>query len=156
MDPLFIIPLIALAYVAATVTIQRKVSNMQRVREQQQAMKDKMKELNGMIKSNADKAQIDEKNRELSAIASDNMKMMMKSTFVILPISLIVFYYLLPMGFAKSGFTIDILSFKLNYQGYFIAIAVVAGLVASSLLSLYDKRKLKQKNAANANVTTSS
>ncbi|MDE1824280.1 MAG: hypothetical protein KGH74_03195 [Candidatus Micrarchaeota archaeon] len=155
MDLLIVIPLIALVYVTATIVVQRKVSNIERMRELQQGMKDRMKELNSMIKSNADKAAIDAKNKELSAIASENMKHTMKASFIILPISLIVFYYLLPLGFGHSTFSLDILSFKLNYQTYFVVVAVIAGLAASVLLGAYDKRRLAKKAAANSEAAIS-
>ncbi|MDE1851518.1 MAG: DUF106 domain-containing protein [Candidatus Micrarchaeota archaeon] len=154
MELLIIIPLVAVAYVLVTVALQRKISNVERMRELQKSMKDKMKEVNDMIKSNADKATIDAKSKELNAIASENMKHTMKSSLVVLPIMLVVFYYLLPLAFGSSSFTVDILSFKLNYRTYFIAMALVIGLLSSAVLSFYDKRRMKQKEAAKTVVSS--
>lgn len=150
LDLLIIIPLVAVAYVLVTVALQRKISNVERMRELQKSMKDKMKEVNAMVKSNADKTLIDAKSKELNAIASENMKHTMKSSLVVLPVMLVVFYYLLPLAFGSSSFTVDILSFKLDYRTYFILMAIVVGLASSLVLNLYDKRRMKQKEAAKA------
>ena len=49
------------------------------------------------------------------------------------------------MGFAKSGISVSLLGFTLNYQLLFIAVTFVAGLILSSLFSLRDRKRLKDK-----------
>jgi len=139
----------AALYVALSVFLQRKLANPKRMREIQEIIKQKSKELTELSKANADKDLLMSKQKELTPLLAESMKLQFKPMLVILPIFIVIYYIFLPMLFVHPG-TLQFLSFKLSYQTYFIVYAVLLGFIASAVVMIYDRKKAKEEKAANA------
>jgi uncharacterized membrane protein (DUF106 family) len=134
----------AFAYAAFSITLQRKLSNIDKMYEIRATMNTKTKDLMRMAKEKADKATIDAAQKELAQLSMDSMKNQMKPMLIVLPVFFLIYYVLLPMGFAPK-LTLQILSFTLGYQQVFILAAFVSGLVLSTRLSMRDRKRLRSK-----------
>lgn len=140
-----LLSVIAVGYVLFSTFVQRKVSNIKRVRELQYALSDKMKEVQHHIKNNSEKAIIDQKNKELQEISMESMKRNMKAALVILPLGVLLYFFFLPMTFGSTLTTnMQLLSFTFDYRTFFIILCFVIGLSLSVVLSWYDKRRFKK------------
>ncbi len=140
------IALIAIAalYVVFSVYLQRKLVNPARLREVQETIKAKTKELNELSKSNAGAEVLAQKQKELMPLLNETMKMQFKPMLVILPIFVILYYLLLPLAFHG---TVSFFSIKMSYQLFFILFSFVFGIIASIAVSLHD-RKIAKAQAA--------
>jgi uncharacterized membrane protein (DUF106 family) len=138
------IAVIAIAYVMLSVVVQRKASNYARIKQIKVEMNAKMAELKAMGKD-ATKELMAQKQKEITSLASESMRHQLKATFIILPIFFILFYVALPRMFPGTQPTINVMSFKLTYQTFFIAIAFIGGLLSSMLLAVYEKARSKQQ-----------
>ncbi len=147
MVSIFILELVSagIVYAVFALFLQRKLSNIDRMYELRAKMNQHTKELMEMTKSNAPKEKIAEKQKDLTNTSMQSMKNQMKPMIIVLPVFALVYYFLIPMGFAKSGISVSLLGFTLNYQLLFIAVTFVAGLILSSLFSLRDRKRLKDK-----------
>jgi len=92
---------IGIAYAIFSVVLQRKLVDPKRMREIQYKVNMLSKDLNAMIKNNASKEEISNKQKELMPLMSENMKKQFKPMIVILPIFFLVYYVLL--GALYSG-----------------------------------------------------
>ncbi|MEM0074297.1 MAG: DUF2208 family protein [Candidatus Micrarchaeaceae archaeon] len=138
----------AAAYVVFSIFLQRKLGNPKRLREIQNTIKAKSKELTELSKNHADPATLAAKQKELTPLLSETMKIQFKPLLVVLPIFIIIYYAILPMLVAP-GTTVSLFSFTLSYQLYFIVFSFIFGIVASVAVSLYDK-KLQRRELQNA------
>ena len=107
------ITLISVAYVMLSVFLQRRLVNMRRVMEVQEAIKTKTKELTDMGKGGADQASLAAKQKEITALLSESMRSQMKPMFVVLPMFLVLYYLLLP-AFFPSTLNVSLFSMTLN------------------------------------------
>ncbi len=132
----------AVAYICIAITVQRRLSNMPKMYAMQAAVQVKAKELNDMAKAGADQAVLMAKQKEMSAMLMSSMKYQIRPLLVVLPMFLIVYYYLLPLGFANAPFPhISILSLTLTYKTLFFYTVFILGLVISLSLTFRDKRR---------------
>jgi uncharacterized membrane protein (DUF106 family) len=138
----------AIIYSLSTFFLQRKVSDIKRVNEIRKAISQEQKELSEMLKNNANKQAIDEKQKKMMSLVSETMKYQMKAMFIVIPLFLVVYYELLPMGFAGAGITYNIFSTNLNYQNIFIIIAFISGIVLLVTFTIYEKVKSRKASAA--------
>lgn len=138
--------LIAIAAVYATFTLllQRRLANVDKMYEIRARMNEGTKRLTEIIKNKASKEEIAEKQKEVMAISSESMKLQLRSMIVILPLFLILYYFLLPLKFNLSS-TLTILSYTISYHTFFIAILFVIGILLSIGFSMYDRRRLGDK-----------
>ncbi|MEM3781707.1 MAG: EMC3/TMCO1 family protein [Candidatus Micrarchaeaceae archaeon] len=136
----------AAAYVAFSILMQRKLSNPKRLREIQGIIKSKSKELNELSKSHADTAVLAQKQKELTPLLSETMKLQFKPMLVVLPTFIILYYAVLPMLFAP-GTKLSLFSFTVSYQIYFIFFSFIFGLIASLAVSFYDRKQSKRESA---------
>lgn len=137
------VTILALAYVAFSITMQRKLTNPKRTYEIQREIQEKTKELNEMSKNKASPDQLAKKQKEVTTLLSESMRSQMKPMFVILPIFFVVFYLVFPAAFPSNpNVTVPVVSWTLNYKTYFIAVSFVLGFVLSMGLMLNDKIKL--------------
>ncbi len=135
---------IAVVYVLFSVFLQRKLIDTRKQRKLQRDMQTKMDEYRSLTKNNAEKAKLDEKQKEISTLMSQNMRSTLKPALVILPFFIILYYVLLPNLFPITN-TLTILTFKLSYREYFIIVAILLGVVSSLIITVYDKRKVKEE-----------
>ncbi|MGC8538404.1 MAG: EMC3/TMCO1 family protein [Candidatus Micrarchaeia archaeon] len=140
---LFELLLIAIAYTLFSVFLQRKLSNMKRMREIQQAMNDKTKELAQLSKANPTSAELQAKQKEIMSMASESMRLQIKPMIIILPLFVVVYDLLLPMGFAHANFSLMLASVKLTYQTFFLVVVFVLGMAISISLMAIDRKKAK-------------
>ncbi|MGC9037113.1 MAG: EMC3/TMCO1 family protein [Candidatus Micrarchaeia archaeon] len=140
------IALIAIAalYVVFSVYLQRKLVNPARLREVQETIKTKTKELNELSKSNAGAEVLAQKQKELMPLLNETMKMQFKPMLVILPIFIILYYLLLPLAFHG---TVSFFSIKMSYQLFFILFSFAFGIIASIAVSLHDRKMAKAQAA---------
>ena len=134
-----------LAYALFSVFIQRRLSNVDKMYEIRAHMNHKTKELIAMSKAKEDPAKLSAKQRELTELSMQSMKNQMKPMIVILPVLAIIEYLVLPDVFASSNFSINLFGYVLGYQLTFFVVIFITGIVCSILLSMYDRRRLKDK-----------
>lgn len=142
MQAIFEIAVIAIAYALFTVAVQRhpKISNRKRMYEIQQQVKSTSDEMNRMVKNGASKEEIMSKQKEIMPLLSESMRSQMKPMFIIFPVLIVLYYFLLPMGFPK-GTTVDLLSFQLSYQTFFIVVSFVVAFPLSLIFMALDKKR---------------
>jgi uncharacterized membrane protein (DUF106 family) len=143
----------AVMYALFSVTVQRKLGNIKRVRELQATMKAKMDEYKQKIKNNAATEELSVIQKDLGSISTEMMKHQMKPMIVIFPLFIVVFYLILPALFPLTQ-TISVFSFTLSYRTTFIIIAAVLGVTLSSSLMIYDKKKYKAQLQATTQTST--
>jgi uncharacterized membrane protein (DUF106 family) len=136
---------IGIAYAIFSVVLQRKLVDPKRMREIQYKVNKLSKDLNAMIKNNASKEEISNKQKELMPLMSENMKKQFKPMIVILPIFFLVYYVLL--GALYSGVANDTVYFimPLNYRGLFFATVLILGFILSIVILIYDRIKAKEE-----------
>lgn len=139
------IMLMGAAYACFSVFMQRKLVNIDRMYELRAHMGAHTKKIMAAAKAGASQQEINAHNAELSKITMESMKNQMKPMIVIFPVLLILEYVVLPYMFASSGISVTLLGFTLNYQLIFIVVAFAVGAVLAILLSLLDRRRLKDK-----------
>ncbi|MEM0200998.1 MAG: EMC3/TMCO1 family protein [Candidatus Micrarchaeaceae archaeon] len=144
---IFIVELVSagLLYAAFALLVQRKLSNIDKMYELRAKMNQHTKELMELTKTNAPKEKISEKQKDLTNTSMQSMKNQMKPMLIVFPIFLVVYYLLIPMVFSKSGISVILLGFTLNYQLLFIVVTFVTGLILSGLFSIRDRKRLKDK-----------
>ncbi len=144
---IFILELVSagIIYAVFALFVQRKLSNIDKMYELRAKMNQHTKELMEMTKNNAPKEKIAEKQKDLTNTSMQSMKNQMKPMIIVLPIFALVYYLLIPMGFSKSGISVLLLGFTLNYQLLFIVVTFISGLILSSLFSLRNRKRLKDK-----------
>ncbi len=132
----------AVAYVAFSVFMQRKLVNMKRLRELQVAIKKKSNELNELARSHGDPQLLMAKQREIMPLLSESMKLQLKPMLVILPILLVIYYVFMPLFI--PNIKLDMLGMALTAQEFFIVFTVIFGLVASVITLFYEKKMQKK------------
>lgn len=138
----------ALLYILLSLLLQRKFGNPMRLAEIQTIMNKKYKELTELSKT-ADQALLSAKQKEITPLMSEMMKIQYKPMFVVMPVFLVIYYLILPALFPTSP-TVQLLSFTLSYKNYFIAVSFVAGLALSLCVSAYDKARVAKRQQAQA------
>lgn len=128
-----------LIYTVAVVLLQRKLTNPKRTREIQSEIKRLTNELNALVKSNAARELQLAKQNEVTKLMGESMRSMMKPMLILVPISLVVFYVLLPA--LPLGVGVEAKS----VQAMFFYTALVMGLISSAVILLYDKMMLKKE-----------
>ena len=145
-----LIVLIAVLYTLFSFVIQRKMANMKKVYEMQETIKQKSKELNDMVKNGAKNEELMLKQREVMSLASESMINQMKPMIIILPLFLVVYYWLLPLIFPAHP-TIVIDGAKFAYNTFFIIVVFIVGLILSVSVMLIDRSKRKKEQQAKIN-----
>jgi len=141
--------IIGVAYALLAVTVQRKLSNMKKMYEMQDSIKEKSNELMELTKKgNTDKALLDAKQKEVMGMVSQSMKFQLKPMFVVFPLFLVVYYWALPAGIGPLAGTQTFTMFNLDYKTLFIAVTFLVGLTVSMGLMQLDKRKMKKEKLA--------
>ena len=142
--------IIAIAYVLFSVSIQRKLIDMKHMREVQEIIKAKSKELNDMAKQKVSQEVLMAKQKEITTLLGQSMKSQLKPMFVVLPIFFVVYYLVFPAVFATNpNVTVPIISMTMNYKSYFILVAFILGLLLTVALMLRDRMRLaKEKRQA--------
>ncbi len=105
---------IGLLYLGLTLTLQRKLVNVNRMRELRMKMSDLNKELKEMMKNKASQEAIMTKNKELMPIAAEQMRSSLKPMLII-PLFFILYYYLLPLYFGGVTVTINGVAYPTPY-----------------------------------------
>ena len=140
------VTILAIAYVLASVSLQRRLANPRRTYKMQDDIKKKANELTELTKNKAAQAQIDAKQKEITGLLSQSMKSQMKPMFVVLPLFLILYYLVLPVIIPGTP-SVTLFSMTLGYKTYFVAAAFVVGLILSMSLMAYDKSQMKKEAA---------
>lgn len=127
---------IAVAYTFVAMALQRKIVNAKLQRQMQYRLGNLSKELNEMVKGNASQEAIKAKQQELFPLMSKSMMSQFKPMFVVLPVFLVLYYWIMP-----SVFGADIQA----VQSLFFLIVLVFGFAVSIAAMMYDKRKAKEE-----------
>jgi uncharacterized membrane protein (DUF106 family) len=135
---------VAILYGTFSILLQRKLVNVDKMYEIRARMNDGSKSLTDMIKANADKAAISEKQKEIMDISSESMKLQFKPMLIIFPIFLLLYYEILPLHFNMSA-TLSIASVTLSYHWFFVGALFIIGIILSTVFSMYDRKRLKGK-----------
>jgi len=146
-----LIVLIAVLYTLFSFVIQRKMANMKKVYEMQEIIKQKSKELSDMVKNGAKNEELMLKQREVMSLASKSMINQMKPMIIILPLFLVVYYWLLPLIFPTHPAVI-IDGVKIAYNNFFIIVVFVFGLILSFSVMLIDRSKRKREQEQQAKI----
>ena len=139
-----IIVAIAVVYAGLVILVQRRLGNVDKMYEIRARMSSSQKHLMQLIKDNAPKETISEKQRELMGISTESMKLQFKPMLVVLPMFLLLYYVILPMKF-NMGLNVTVLTYTVSYHFFFVALLFVVGLLFSILFSVYDRRRLRGK-----------
>ncbi len=133
------IAVIAVLYVLLSVSVQRKLGNIKRVKEIKREMNEHMAALK-KEGGTMDKEEFAAKQKRITALASESMKHQMKPTFIVLPIFFLIFYVVLPYLFpSESTAHMTLFSFSITYGQFFIAVAFVVGILSTILIGIYDR-----------------
>ena len=135
---------IAFSYALFVVILQRRLTNVDKMYEIRARMNEKTKALNGLVKNNASKDEISQKQKELMEISSESMKLQIKPLIVVFPLFILLYYVLLPRVFNMAT-TLSLLSITLSYHTFFVILLFVLGLIFSTSFSIYDRKRLKHK-----------
>lgn len=135
---------VAVAYSLLLVIIQRILINVDKMYELRAHMNKHQTHLMKMVKENASKEEIAEKQKALMAISSESMKMQFKPMLLTLPLYAVLYYLVLPHYFSAVP-NITLFSITLSYRLLFIVASIILTLVLQQLISLYDRRRLKDK-----------
>ncbi|HUB92774.1 MAG TPA: EMC3/TMCO1 family protein [Candidatus Saccharimonadales bacterium] len=135
---------VAVAYGAFSIVLQRKLINVDRMYEIRARMNQGTKHLTDMMKANADKAAISEKQKEIMDISSESMKLQFKPLIIIFPIFLLLYYVVLPLHFNMAA-TLTVASVTLSYHWFFVGALFIIGIILSTAFSIYDRKRLKEK-----------
>jgi uncharacterized membrane protein (DUF106 family) len=144
--PLMTIEITAIAAVYAlfVILLQRKLINIDRMYELRAKMNDKTTGLTNLIKSNAPKEEISQKQKELMDISTQSMKQQLKPLVVVFPLFLMLYYVALPHVFNMTS-TLTLASFTISYSEFFVILLFVIGLIFSTSFSIYDRKRLSHK-----------
>ncbi|MDE1855807.1 MAG: DUF106 domain-containing protein [Candidatus Micrarchaeota archaeon] len=142
------IVVVAVVYALGALFLQRKVTNMHKMYEMQDQIKQKSDELMKHTKEGTKtKEELAAMQKEVMTMVSMSMRNQMKPMLVMLPTFLVVYYALIPYVFGTVAAGLTFTSFNLTYQSFFLSVAIVVGLVCSVALMLLDKRKRKAAKA---------
>ncbi|MDE1761685.1 MAG: DUF106 domain-containing protein [Candidatus Micrarchaeota archaeon] len=144
LSDIYIVMLIlgGIGYSLLTVGVQYALTNMKRVYELQGIMQIKTKELNELAKKDPRHPSVKAKQDEVMQLASESMKNQTKPMLVLFPVSLAVFYVILP--WAVPGIHAPPLVPVLNlsyYQGLFIVTSIIFNIVITRVM----QRRLVKK-----------
>lgn len=145
-----IVVLAGALYVVATIILQRKLMNPLKQLELQEKIKGVSNELGSMIKSNASKEAIAAKQKEVTPLMMESMKMSFKPMLVIFPLFFIVWLVILPTFLqGGSAYVINFVE-PLHYKGLFFVTALILGMGGSIGLMIRDRsvHKKRMRNAA--------
>jgi uncharacterized membrane protein (DUF106 family) len=118
-----------IAYALFSFGAQKKLANLNKVYEIRSMMSQEQKKLMELIKSNAPKTEIDDRQKHIMSMMSESMKYQIKGMIVVIPLFFIIYYYLLPMGFSSSNISIMLFSINLNYQNIFLITSFIFGML---------------------------
>jgi uncharacterized membrane protein (DUF106 family) len=135
---------VAVAYSLLLVALQRILINVDRMYEIRAHMNKHQTHLMKMVKENASKEEIAAKQKILMEASTESMKMQFKPMIVTLPLYAVLYYLVLPHYFGGVP-NLSILSFSLSYRWTFIVFSLILTMVLTQLISLYDRRRLKDK-----------
>ena len=144
--------LIALVYVAISVAAQRKFSNIKRIKEIRTEMNAKLAEVKKMG-NEASKEIMAEKQKEMAALTSEMMKHQLKSSFIILPVFVVLVYFALPYIFANESFSFIAFGLAFTYRTFFVAAAFTFGILSSVIIAGYDKMAAKKASQMQTTVS---
>jgi uncharacterized membrane protein (DUF106 family) len=143
------ITVIAIVYVAFSVSIQRKLVDMRKMQEVQETIKQKSKELNELSKNKASQDVLMAKQKEITSLLGQSMRSQLKPMIVVLPIFFVVYYLIFPAVFTTNpSITLPLLAWTLNYRSYFVMVAFVAGMIISFGLMFLDRVRLSRDRRA--------
>jgi uncharacterized membrane protein (DUF106 family) len=139
---------VGVIYTICAAIVQRKLSNPKRTRELQDQIKIYSKEINEMMKRNAPKEEISAKQGLMMPLVKQSMMANMKSTVVLIPTFIVVYYLVIPyvfggLGTAAVAFSIASYNISLAYKGVFFVTVFVLGLITSMSILAYDRRRAK-------------
>ncbi len=138
---------IAVAYTFTSIALQRTLTNPKKVREIQERMKSISKELNELVKRNATQEELKAKQAELMPLMSTSMKSQFKPMFAILPIFLVLYYWIMPQMVVAMPQVFASASKASVLQLFFIVVFVL-GFASSFAVLAYDKKKAQEEKEA--------
>lgn len=135
-------------YTIGAAVVQRKLTNPKKNREMQDQIKIYSKEINELIKKNAPKEEISAKQSQMMPLVRQSMTANLKSTIVLIPSFLVVYYLIVPwlfggLGTSTIAFSIGSYNVSLEYKGLFFVCVFVLGITTSIGIMIYDRRRAK-------------
>jgi len=140
-DVEIIVIIMAIAYTAISIAVQRLLTNPKRMREIQAKVQTMQKDMNDMMKRNAPQEQLAAKQREFMPLLGEQMKNSMKPLFIIFPMLLAVYYVIIP------HIPIIPASMVANTKSFFFIIVLIMGIASAVVVLLYDRQKGKTEKA---------
>ncbi len=146
------IVLVSLIYVIVTIALQRKFSNIKRIKEIRNEMNIHQADMKKM-NSTTPKEEIDAKQKKMMDLTSEMMRHQLRASLILLPVFAVVVYLILPYTFGNTEFSFVFLGFTLTYRTFFVGACVVLGLAVQAVAAAYDKMAAK-KAATATQITT--
>ncbi len=158
--PVIDIALIALLVAVISRTLQWKMIGRDKMKQQQQSMKEKQKRLKELMKKEREtgdektrkeiKKEIDELNQimleEMSEMMKGNMRFMLVSFIVIIPIFFLGVSGYSGETFPIGSFTVPVINWYVPpYIVWYIICSIAISIVFSIIFKIYDKTKEKKK-----------
>jgi len=134
-------------YIALITLLQRKVlTNPAKIAELQLKINSISAEMRAMAKNGQD---VREKQKELMPHMKESTKMQMKSMFIVMPLSLVVYFVALPTAFAGSSSYVLNFIVPMGYLSIFFWTALISGIVMSTVLMRRDRARAKERMMLN-------
>ncbi|MDE1856538.1 MAG: DUF106 domain-containing protein [Candidatus Micrarchaeota archaeon] len=145
-----VVIVVALAYASLYAFSQVRLIDRKRMRELQKLMKQHQKDLGELIKNKAPQEHIDAKQKELMPVIKENMLSILKPSLIMLPAFYILYRWLIPTAFASYASSVAYLipGFAFGPSSLFFACSVIFGFVVSISVLLYDRKKMREEQAA--------
>ncbi len=148
--------ILGVAYASVAFFLQRKVSNIDKVNEIRNKINVHQKELNEMMKNKVPNTDLEKKQQEMMAMLSESMKYQMKGMFVVVPMFILFYYFLLPAAFTGiSGNIATLFTLGFTYQTLFVGSAFVTGIILLISVTIVTKlnkaRQSADQGSASAN-----
>lgn len=142
---ILVIIFIGIIEITLSTVLQRKLGNPKKAREIQAHMNKVSKELKELVKNNAPKDIVSSKQKEIMPLANASMKLSLKPMIILFPLFIFIYYVII--GMYLSGWQKYVINFivPLHYKGFFIVFVLIIGMGTGVIISLYDRKKIKEK-----------
>ncbi len=138
---------LGIGYISLITLLQRRfLTNPARIAELQLKINAVSAEVRQHLK-NGNKELAMAKQKEIMPHMKESTKMQMKSMFVVMPLSLIVYFVLLPTAFAGSTAYVINFIVPMGYLAIFFWSALIAGVIMSGVLMSRDRKRAKERMA---------
>lgn len=138
---------LGIGYIALITTLQRRVlTNPARIAELQLKINAVSAEVRQHLK-NGNRELAMQKQKEMMPHMKESTKMQMKSMFIVMPLSLLIYFVVMPAVFAgSSSYVLNFIA-PMGYLAVFFWAALISGIVMSTVLMSRDRKRAKERMA---------